>query len=203
MLADAVTKGVTVRVSGQRHSQPPLVTNDNRGAVPPLPTTYLVDMSCYADLGPGSKDLMVLGPGPNQVTVNPGTREDDLDAFLTQNNLMLETVTAGGFFSIGGMTAVDVHGGTVEAPIFAEAVSAFTILGADGNETIINKQSKDGDGHSLLAVRARVAGRTRHRDQDDARRPAPALGEHAPGSDGVILTGSQQGRNSLQSSKNC
>jgi FAD/FMN-containing dehydrogenase len=94
VLADAVTKGVTVRVSGQRHSQPPLVINDNRGGVLPLPTTYLVDMSCYADLGPGSKDLMVLGPGPNQVTLNPGTREDDLDAFLTQHNLMLDTVTA-------------------------------------------------------------------------------------------------------------
>ena len=35
VLTDAVAKGVTVRVSGQRHSQPPLVTNDNRGAVPP------------------------------------------------------------------------------------------------------------------------------------------------------------------------
>jgi hypothetical protein len=156
VLADAATKGVTVRASGQRHSQPPLVTNDNRGAVPPVPTTYLVDMSCYADLGPSSKDLMVLGPGPNQVTVNPGTREDDLDAFLTQHNLMLDTVTAGGFFSIGGMTAVDVHGGTVDAPIFAEAVSTFTILSADGNETIINKESKDGDGHSLLKF-ARVS----------------------------------------------
>jgi FAD/FMN-containing dehydrogenase len=156
VLTDAVTKGVTVRVSGQRHSQPPLVTNDNRAAVSPQPTTYLVDMSCYADLGPEGKDLMVLGPGPNQVTVNPGTREDDLDAFLTKNKLMLETVTAGGFFSIGGMTAVDVHGATVEAPIFTEAVSAFTILGADGNETIIDRQSKDGEGHSLLQF-ARVS----------------------------------------------
>jgi FAD/FMN-containing dehydrogenase len=156
VLADAVTRGVTVRVSGQRHSQPPLVIDDNRGTVPPLPTTYLLDMSCYADVVPGSKDLMVLGPEPNQVTVNPGAREDDLDAFLTRHNLMLDTVTAGGFFSIGGMTAVDVHGGTVEAPIFAEAVSAFTILGADGNETIINKQSEDGDGHSLLEF-ARVS----------------------------------------------
>jgi hypothetical protein len=127
VLADAVTKGVTVRASGQRHSQPPLVTDDNRGAVPPLPTTYLVDMSCYADLGPGSKDAMVLGPGPNQVTVNPGVREDGLDAFLTQRNLMLDTVTAGGFFSIGGMT-----------------------------ETIIDEQSTDGDGHSLLEF-ARVS----------------------------------------------
>jgi len=156
VLADAVTKGVTVRVSGQRHSQPPLVTDDNRGAAPPAPTTYLVDMSCYADVVLGGKDLMVLGPGPNQVTVNPGAREDDLDVFLTKRNLMLDTVTAGGFFSIGGMTAVDVHGGTVAAPIFAEAVSAFTILGADGNETIINKQSKDGEGNSLLAF-ARVS----------------------------------------------
>jgi len=153
VLTDAVAKGVTVRVSGQRHSQPPLVTNDNRGAVPPHPTTYLVDMSCYSDLGP---DLIVLGPGPSQVTVNPGTKEDELDAFLTKNNLMLETVTAGGFFSIGGMTAVDVHGGTVDAPIFADAASAFTILGADGNETIINELSKDADGNSLLAF-ARVS----------------------------------------------
>jgi FAD/FMN-containing dehydrogenase len=153
VVADAVAKGVTVRVSGQRHSQPPLVTNDNRGAVSPHPTTYLVDMSCYSDLGP---DLMVLGPGPNQVTVNPGAKEDDLDAFLTKNNLMLETVTAGGFFSIGGMTAVDVHGGTVDAPIFADAASSFTILGADGNETIIDEQSKDADGNSLLAF-ARVS----------------------------------------------
>lgn len=156
ILADAVTKRVTVRVSGQRHSQPALVTDDNRDAVPPLPTTYLVDMSCYADLGPGNKDIMILGPGQNHVTVNPGTREDDLDAFLTKNNLMLDTVTAGGFFSIGGMTAVDVHGGTVDAPIFAEAVSAFTILGADGKEIIINEQSKDRDGNSLLAF-ARVS----------------------------------------------
>jgi FAD/FMN-containing dehydrogenase len=156
VLTDATVKGVTVRASGQRHSQAPLVTDDNRGGVPPQPTTYLVDLSCYADLGPGSKDFMVLGPGQNQVTVNPGVREDDLDAFLTKHNLMLETVTAGGFFSIGGMTAVDVHGGTVEAPIFAETASAFTILGADGNEILINEQSKDGDGNSLLAF-ARVS----------------------------------------------
>jgi FAD/FMN-containing dehydrogenase len=156
VLGDAVAKGVTVRVSGQRHSQPALVANDNRGGASTLPTTYLVDMSCYADLGPNNQDLMVLGPGPNQVTVNPGVREDDLDAFLTTNNLMLNTVTAGGFFSIGGMTAVDVHGATVEAPIFAEAVSAFTIVGADGKETIIDGQSQDGDGNSLLAF-ARVS----------------------------------------------
>ena len=152
VLTDAAAKRVTVRASGQRHSQPPLVTNDNRGAVPPTATTYLVDMSCYSDLGP---DLMAL-TGPNQVTVNPGAKEDELDAFLTKNNLMLETVTAGGFFSIGGMTAVDVHGGTIKAPIFADTASAFTILGADGNETIINEQSKDADGNSLLAF-ARVS----------------------------------------------
>src|SRR5262249_49506143 len=148
--------GLPVRVSGQRHSQPPLVTNDNRGAVPAAPTTYLIDMSCYADLGLDNKELMVLGPGPNQVTVNPGVREDALDAFLTQTNLMLDAVTAGGFFSIGGMTAVDVHGGTVDGPIFAEAVASFTILGADGTEFIIDTQSKDGDGNSALTF-ARVS----------------------------------------------
>ena len=156
VVARAKANGVTLRVSGQRHSQPPLVADDNRGAVAAAPTTYLVDMSCYADLGQSGQDQMVLGPGQNQVTVNPGMKEDALDAFLTNSSLMLDAVTAGGFFSIGGMTAVDVHGGTVEAPIFAEAVASFTILGADGNQTTIDGQSKDADGNSLLSF-ARVS----------------------------------------------
>ena len=33
--------------SGQRHSQPPLVAEDSRAAVPQTTDTYLVDMSCY------------------------------------------------------------------------------------------------------------------------------------------------------------
>src|SRR5208337_4565222 len=119
------------------HSQPPLVAEDNRAAVPQTTKTYLVDMSCYADLGP---DRVVLA-GKNQVTVNTGVREDELDAFLTVHNLMLKTVTAGGFFSLGGMTAVDVHGATMDAPIFAETVSAFTIVRADGSEMTIDSKS--------------------------------------------------------------
>jgi FAD/FMN-containing dehydrogenase len=140
-------------VSGQRHSQPPLVVEDNRAAVPQTTKTYLVDMSCYADLGP---DRIVLGPGKNQVTVNTGVREDELDAFLIEHNLMLETVTAGGFFSLGGMTAVDVHGATQDAPIFAETVSAFNILLADGTVTTIDRKSSPVDGWSPLQF-ARVS----------------------------------------------
>jgi hypothetical protein len=129
VLTAAQQAGVTVRVSGQRHSQPPLVTDDNRNAPPTSPDCYLVDMSCYVDVGTNG---IAVGPGANQITVNPGVREDDVDAFLTQNNLMFQTVTAGGFFSLGGMTSVDVHGATIEAPIFSETAAAFTILRADG-----------------------------------------------------------------------
>jgi FAD/FMN-containing dehydrogenase len=153
VLAEAKQKGVTVRVSGQHHSQPPLVADDNRNAPPPKPTSYVVDMSCYVDVGSNGIEL---GPGANQVTVNPGVREDAVDAFLTNHNLMFQTVTAGGFFSIGGMTAVDVHGGTVNAPIFAETASSFTILGADGNLTTIDKTSPAVDGWSPLQF-ARVS----------------------------------------------
>jgi FAD/FMN-containing dehydrogenase len=39
------------------------------------------------------------------------------------------------------MTAVDVHGGTIDAPIFAETVSAFTIVRADGSEMTIDAQA--------------------------------------------------------------
>jgi hypothetical protein len=76
---------------------------------------------------------------PNlKLNVNAGVREDEVDAFLTANNLMLQTVTAGGFFSVGGMTAVDVHGATIKGPIFAETSSAYTIMGPDGALTTID-----------------------------------------------------------------
>ncbi len=157
VLADAAkVGGIAVRVSGQRHSQPPLVAEDNRDDVPQTTKTYLVDMSCYRDLGANQDQCIVLEPGKNQVTVNTGVREDELDAFLTKNNLMLKTVTAGGFFSIGGMTSIDVHGGTVNEPIFAETISAFTLLLADGTIITIDAESPAVDGWSPLQF-ARVS----------------------------------------------
>jgi hypothetical protein len=152
----AKVAGATLRVSGQRHSQPPLVIGDNRDAAPSTTKAFLVEMSCYGDLGPGQDQKIVLGPGANQVTVNTDVREDELDAFLTGNNLMLRTVTAGGFFSIGGMTAVDVHGGTIDAPIFAETVSAFNLVRADGSLLTIDHQSPAVGGWSPLRF-ARVS----------------------------------------------
>ena len=152
----AKISGATIRVSGQRHSQPPLVASDNRGAVPQTTKEFLLDMSCYADLGSGQNQRIVLGPGANQVTLNSGVREDELDTFLTSNNLMMQTVTAGGFFSLGGMTAVDVHGATMDVPIFAETVSAFNILLADGSMKTIDAQTPKVDGWSPLQF-ARVS----------------------------------------------
>lgn len=136
--------GATVRVSGQRHAQPPLVIRDFRTPPSdlPAPAHILVDLSCYADLGPSGREQIVLDSARRQVTVNTGVREDYLDAFLTRNNLMLKTVTAGGFFSVGGMTAVDVHGSTVEAPIFAETAVAFTIMDAEGKVTTVSAASE-------------------------------------------------------------
>ena len=155
VLVEAKTRGVKVRVTGQRHSQPPLVIDDTRDAPPQKTTSYLVDMSCYKDLGPDCNQSIVLGPGGMQVTVNTGVREDELDAFLTKNNLMLKTVTAGGFFSLGGMTAVDVHGGTIDAPIFAETVTTFNLVLADGTVKTI-QESPTVDGWSPLQF-ARVS----------------------------------------------
>ena len=148
VVQNAAEAGMTLRVTGQRHSQPPLVAPDNRGAVPVEPQTFLVDMSCYADLGAGGDQTMVING--NTITVNVGVREDDVDAFLTANNLILNTVTAGGFFSLGGMTAVDVHGATVQAPIFAETASSYEVMGPDGTVTTIDAGSPDFEGCSPL-----------------------------------------------------
>lgn len=141
ILQSAVNAGVKIRISGQRHSQSPLVTNDNRNGVPINPATWLVDLSCYADLGSSGDQRIMMDSSDQKVILNTGVREDELDAFLTSNNKMLITATAGGFFSLGGMTAVDVHGATVGAPIFAETTSAFTIMGPNGNLTTIDKFS--------------------------------------------------------------
>ena len=154
VIRQAVKAGATVRVSGQRHAQPPLVAADNRTA--PSPSRWLIDLSCYRDLGSNGNQSIVLNPSDSAVTVNTGVREDELDAFLTANNLMLKTVTAGGFFSLGGMTAVDVHGATINAPIFAETVSAFSIVGPDGQVKTINTQTPAADGWSPLQF-ARVS----------------------------------------------
>ncbi|MFN0215441.1 MAG: FAD-binding protein [Saprospiraceae bacterium] len=159
VLVAAKTAGVTVRVSGQRHSQPPLVLEDNRGAVEQKAKTFVVDLSCYADLGNNHDQRIVLVPGKNQVTANAGVREDELDAFLSANKLMLQTVTAGGFFSLGGMTAVDVHGATIAAPIFAETVSSFTLLLADGTIMTIDEHTPKENGWSPLQfVRVSLGG---------------------------------------------
>lgn len=137
VLQQAITDKAVLRVSGQRHSQPPLVISAN--AVAPGAKNYLLDLSCYADLGPNGDQNMVVDVANKKITVNTGVREDEVDALLTKNNLMMRTVTAGGFFSIGGMTSVDVHGATIAAPIFAGTVSAFTILRADGSVVTIDE----------------------------------------------------------------
>lgn len=151
----ASAAGAKLRVSGQRHSQPPVVIADNRTANT-APNTWLVDMSCYHDLGDDQSKRIVAGPGPNQVTVNSGVREDEVESFLTANNLTLNTVTAGGFFSVGGMTAIDVHGATVKAPIFAETASAYTLMDGSGNTTTIDTSTPAVDGWSPIQF-ARVS----------------------------------------------
>ncbi len=149
-------EGVHVRVSGQRHSQPGLVVNDARAADLEQADTWLIDLSCYADLGSDGRQDMVLDRAKLEVTVNAGVREDALDSFLTANDLMLETVTAGGFFSLGGMTAVDVHGATIDAPIFAETAVRFTIVGADGQPTTYSVDDPKVDGYAPMQF-ARVS----------------------------------------------
>jgi hypothetical protein len=54
---------------------------------------------------------------------------------------------AGGFFSIGGVTAVKVHGGTVEASIVAETALAFTILDAAGELSTIGTSAMSASQH--------------------------------------------------------
>ena len=146
---------MSIRVSGQRHSQPPLVLPDDREG-PETASVWFIDMSCYADLGSDGGETMLLGPGLNQVTVNTGVLEGALEVFLTAQNKILPTVTAGGFFSVGGITAVDVLGSTVDAPIFAETASAFTIVGYDGQLERINETTLGMDGFSALQF-ARVS----------------------------------------------
>jgi len=156
IVKNAAAAGVSLRVTGQRHSQPPLVASDNRDDPPATTRDWIVDLSCYHDLGPDGTLPVELDAEHHTVTVNAGVREDQVDAFLTEQDFMLQTVTAGGFFSIGGMTAVDVNGATIAAPIFAETASAFTIMGPDGEVTTIDASTPKVNGWSPLQF-ARVS----------------------------------------------
>ena len=50
VLEVAAANGKVVRVSGQRHSQTPLVVDDNRDVSVASAKNWLVDLACYADL---------------------------------------------------------------------------------------------------------------------------------------------------------
>ena len=149
----AAQKGkIKVRASGQRHSQPPLVA-DNAQKQKRNHTqnsdTWIIDLSCYSDLGQNGEKI-ILNKEKLEVTVNAGVREDELDAFLTANNLMLKTVTAGGFFSIGGMTTVDVHGATVNSTDFPGTVTAYTVMDYNGKNITYSTDLPNFEGYHPL-----------------------------------------------------
>lgn len=147
ILLQAARSGTTVRVSGQRHSQPPLTAPTSADSENNGPGTIMIDLACYKDLG--TEAIVIDDANPNQVIVNAGIREDELCSFLSERNLILRTVTAGGFFSLGGMTSMDVHGSTVKEGIFSETAVAFTIMGPDGETSTINASTLPMDGSSI------------------------------------------------------
>ena len=153
LLVEAHQNEIKVRASGQRHSQPPQIVPDNRNALTscclPFPsclrcnTNYeriVIDMSFYEDIkGDNGKIVRMKLVSRNEdtreaiVVVNAGTREDEFTYWVTQNNLALKTVTAGGIFSIAGMTSNDVHGGSIAYGIFADTCEGFRIMKWDGS----------------------------------------------------------------------
>ena len=151
MVSDAATQGKIIRVQGQRHSATPLIVNENNTEAGKKHGKILVvDLSQYSDLGDNSESNVVLDTANSTVTVNTGVTESDLDTFLTMHNFMLKTVTAGGMFAIGGITAVDVHGAAMNSTIFSGNVIAYTVLKSNGQKVTYDEQSEKFDGYSPL-----------------------------------------------------
>lgn len=155
----AAAKGkIKVHVSGQRHSVTPIILNNghysNNDALlssqPNESVQWLIDLSCYHDLGKGGNSDILIDTDKQTVTVNTGVREDELDAYVTANNLMLKTVTAGGFFSIGGMSAVDVHGASVNETNFPGTIQSFTVMQPSGDVVTYDANSKPFRGFNPL-----------------------------------------------------
>ncbi|MCF6807591.1 FAD-binding protein [Thiotrichales bacterium 19S9-12] len=144
---------VKIRVSGQRHSATPLIVNSNLNNSD-INTQHghqwIVDMACYKDLGLSENEHITLDAENQTVTVNAGVTEDELDAYLTAHNFMLKTVTAGGFFSVGGLAAVDTHGATIDSSILANTVVAYTVMGANGKKITYDLNSPSFNGHHPL-----------------------------------------------------
>ena len=148
---------INVRVSGQRHASAPLIVNDI--GPPKINTkhgkTWVVNLSCYCDLGEHQRHNVVLDTKNLTVTVNTGVTELALQKFLAAHGYTLKVFTAGGFFSIGGITAVDVHGGVNGQSIFASNVTAFTVLEADSKQRTYDTKSANFYGyHPLQFYRA-------------------------------------------------
>ncbi|TNF66635.1 MAG: FAD-binding protein [Gammaproteobacteria bacterium] len=144
---------IKLRVSGQRHSATPLIVNSNANN-PDINTQHghqwTIDLACYNDLGDSGVQDIIIDQDNLTATVNAGVTEDELDAYLTAHNLMLSTVTAGGFFSIGGMVAVDVHGASVDSPILANTVISYTVMNDKGEKVTYDANSPEFKGYKPL-----------------------------------------------------
>ncbi len=147
----ASAKGkIKIHVTGQRHSATPIIINAMQSLNNTESVQWLIDLSCYHDLGPDGNQRMIISPEDRTVTVNAGVREDELDAYVTANNFMLKTVTAGGFFSIGGISAVDVHGATVNETNFPGTIKSFTVMSPNGDVITYDGNSRPFQGFNPL-----------------------------------------------------
>ena len=151
ILEQAFEQGKKIRVSGQRHSAAPLIISNNSGQDKvESGSTWVIDLSCYSDLGKQGTSNIVLNKKTATVTVNAGVSETELDAFLTKHGYRLKTTTAGGFFSMGGITAVDAHGAAVNQSIFSDSAIAYTVVNDYGVKTTYDSSSEKFSGYSPL-----------------------------------------------------
>jgi len=136
LLAYARGKGYKVRISGAGHSAGGIVTDGKDDSV------FVVSLAEYTAPGEWEFGIRDMPDGTKRATANAGWTQFDLYERIRPLGFFVPAQTAGYFFSLGGIVANSVHGGSYRAGFIHSYVTRMRIMSFDGTVKIIDDEEE-------------------------------------------------------------
>lgn len=116
LVREAKEKGLTVSISGQRHSQ---------GGHTYYEDGIVVDMTSY-------NEVITVDPEAKRLVVQAGATWEDVQKAINPYRLSVKTMQSLNTFTVGGSISINAHGRDIRNGALIKSVESFRLLTADG-----------------------------------------------------------------------
>lgn len=116
LLQEAREQGLTVSISGQRHSQ---------GGHTYYEDGIVVDMTSY-------NRILSLNEEARQITVQAGATWEDVQDAINAAGLSVKSMQSQNIFTVGGSVSINAHGRDIRQGSLISSVDSYRLLTADG-----------------------------------------------------------------------